>query len=434
MVDAVTDDFDRLLAAHLDDTLDSTETARFHECLRSDAQARQLLLAASTQASALPRLGLEAAVRRRVPSSRAWWWLPGTAAAAAALLITVVGWWSTTSIVTEVRLAGGSALVERGGAVLATPGDVRAGDRLHTGMAPVALMWPGGDTRIDLAGDSRLQVEELGLYKVLRLDHGGLEAAVASQPTDGGLTIVTPHGRVEVVGTRFSVQVQEYASRVAVTHGRVRMHPLSGGSPVMIDAGYAADLTPTSISSPGPAMILPPAAVVPTPDNPVAIGAVSSTVRITAADFTADAEGEVINGVPRSVPSTDGGFVVAGIVRGVPIADGRVTRLITPSRRPNGYARLSDNLRCTVRLTVDRPTTLAVLLVCDQPGGEAMWTGNLQAERAIPVGTHEITFGRSDLRLATGAQPVVGSRVVAAAVMCWGAAADLQLEWLAFSE
>lgn len=121
-------------------------------------------------------------------------------------------------------------------------------------------------------------------------------------------------------------------------------------------------------------------------------------------------------------------------MHGLPIADGRVTRLTTPARRPGGYVRLGDNLRCTVRLTVDRPTTLALLLVCDQPGGEAMWVGNLQAERAIPAGTHEIVLTSADLRLATGASPAVGSRVIAASVMCWGAAADLRLEWLAFSE
>lgn len=414
MGEAVTDDFDRLLAAHLDDTLDAAETARFHEHLRSDAQARQLLLAASTQASALPRLGLEeSAVQRPLPVSASasprGWWLP--LATAATLLVGALSWWSLSQSVSEVRVAGGR--IERAGVAQPAGTTLRAGDRLVGGTAATVLSWPGEDTRLDLTAGSSLRVEELGVRKVVRLEQGGLEAVVAAQPTDGGLTIVTPHGRVEVIGTRFEVQVQERGSRVAVTHGRVRVSPSSGGPAVMIEAGYAAELTPGAISSPGPAMALPPVASVPLP-------AVSTgpTLRITAVDFTAGSEGRV----------------AGGVVHGVPIADGRVTRLTTAARRPTGYARLGDHLRCTVRLSVDRPTTLALLLVCDQPDGEAMWVGNLQAERAIPAGTHEVVFTRADLRLATGAMPAVGSRLIAASVMCWGEAADLRLEWLAFDE
>lgn len=414
MSEAVTDDFDRLLAAHLDDTLDADETVRFHQRLRTDAPARRLLLAASTQASALSRLGLEeATIPRPVPVSASprGWWL--SLATAAALLAVILAWWSSSSV-SEVRVAGGR--IERAGVAQPTGTPLRVGDRLVSGTAATVLSWPDEDTRFDLMAGSSLHVEELGVRKVVRLEQGGLEATVASQPADGGLTIVTPHGRVEVVGTRFAVQVQEHGSRVAVTHGRVRLSPASDGPVVMIEAGYAADLTPTAISSPGPAMVLPPIASVPSP----AVSAIStgSTIRIAAVDFTAGSEGRI----------------AGGVVHGVPIADGRVTRLTTPARRPHGYARLGDHLRCTVRLSVDRPTTLALLLVCGQPGGEAMWVGNLQAERVIPVGTHEIVFTSADLRLATGASPAVGSRVIAASVMCWGVAADLRLEWLAFDE
>lgn len=413
MVDAVTDDFDRLLAAHLDDTLDVAETVRFHERLRNDAEARRLLLAASMQASALPRLGLEESAIRRpvstsVSASPRGWWLP--LATAAALLVGVLAWRSSSSG-PEVRVAGGR--IERAGVAQPAGTTLHTGDRLVGGTAATVLSWPGEDTRLDLTAGSSLSVEELGVRKVVRLEQGGLEAVVAPQPADGGLTIVTPHGRVEVVGTRFAVQVQERGSRVAVTHGRVRVSPASGGPAVMVEAGYAADLTPGAISSPGPAMVLPPVASAPSP-----VVSTASTIRITAADFTAGSEGRV----------------AGGVVHGVPIADGRVTRLTTPARRPSGYARLGDHLRCTVRLSVDRPTTLALLLVCDQPDGEAMWVGNLQAERVIPAGTHEIVLTRADLRLATGASPEVGSRVIAASVMCWGAAADLRLEWLAFDE
>lgn len=421
MVDAAAttttgDDFDRLLAAYLDDALDVQEAARFHDRLRTDADARRLLLEASVQASALPRLGLEAAVPRpAAPPSRRWW-LP--IAAAAALMIGLIGgvaaWWSSPTV-PVVRVAGG--VIERAGVAQPAGATLRPGDQLVSSDRAMVLAWPGEGTRLELAANSRVHAEVLDGRKVLRLEQGGLEADVAQQPSDGGLAIITPHGRVEVVGTRFDVQVHAHSSRVAVTHGRVRVSPSSGGPAVLVEPGYAAEVTPTAVSSPGPAMVLPPAAVVPA-SAPASTAVAGSTVRITAADFTADAEGEV----------------VGAMIRGIPVADGRVTRLTTPSRRPGGYARLSDHLRCTVRLTVDRPTTLALLLVCDQPEGGAMWAGNLQAERAIAAGTHEIDLTRTDLRLAVGTLPPTGSRIIAASVMCWGVAADLRMESLTIAE
>jgi hypothetical protein len=39
---------------------------------------------------------------------------------------------------------------------------------------------------------------------------------------------------------------------------------------------------------------------------------------------------------------------------------------------------------------IDRPTTLAVLLVCDHPDGGSAWVGNLQSERRIQAGEQEL--------------------------------------------
>ena len=52
--------------------------------------------------------------------------------------------------------------------------------------------------------------------------------------------LVTPHARVSVVGTRFTVSVAEAASRVDVTEGRVRVERAGGGGTRDVEAGHHA--------------------------------------------------------------------------------------------------------------------------------------------------------------------------------------------------
>jgi hypothetical protein len=238
---------------------------------------------------------------------------------------------------------------------------------------------------------------------------------VAPQSASGGLTVSTPFGSVEVVGTRFSVQVSDHASTVAVEHGSVRVSAsrTDGKPPVTIAAGYAVTTDGATVSPPGPISDLPASTA-------MAQASFAGRLRLSAADFRAAAGWE--------------GDLIDGTIRGRPVANSAVTRITTPLGRPDGYARFDQDLRCTLRISVDRPTTLAVLLVCDHPDGGSAWVGNLQHERRIPAGEQELTITAADLRLVTaGAPPPAGSRVVAAAVMCWVSAADLRLQWIEFS-
>lgn len=400
MAEAATDDdFDRLLAAHLDDGLDAAEAARFQERLRKDADARRLLLAAATQASALPRLGLEASARAPRPVAKRpmpWRWV------AAAVLLLAIGWWLSPKPVAE-REPGPRVVVERDGRPALTP----TPDVWSTGATPLVLRWLDEDTRIELAAFSRLRVEELGVRKRLVLEAGGLRASVAPQPAGGGLQVATPHGRIDVVGTSFTVEVWDQQSNIVVLHGMVQVAAGGSSTTVPLSAGYQVRMTSTDVSPPGPVAELPSPPVT-APPGPL------RTTRLTAADFTGG-EGELVEGMVRAVDVD------------------AVRRLTTPVRRPKGYVFLGDRLGLKLRLTVDRPTTLALLLVCDHPAGGSRWMGNLQAERNIAAGTHEITFTRADLRPVTDTVAPKGGEVVAVAVMSWGPPADLRLEWIDLS-
>lgn len=400
MADALPDDdFDRLLVGHLDGTLDVADTGRLHARLRTDGDARRLLLAAATQASALPRLGLESSARALRPVTmrpRRWWW------AAAAVLLLATGWWLSLVLV-EKRETPTGVVVEHDGRPYVPVID---DGKVRSGVRPLIVRWLEEDTRIELAPFSRLRFEELGARKRLVLEAGALRASVAAQPADGGLQVTTPHGRIEVVGTSFTVEVQERVSHIVVMQGVVRVAPGEALATVPLSAGYEAKMTPTQVSAPGPVAEWPmPMPLATKPPGPL------RTTRLTVGDFIGG-EGELVNGEVRAVWA------------------GGVRRLTTPIRRPDGYVSVVERLRVKVRVTVDQPTTLALLLVCDQPSGGARWVGNLQAERHIPAGTHELTFTRADLRPATDTVAPGGSRVVALAVMCWGLPADLRLEWI----
>ncbi len=421
-------EIDQLVAAHLDDALNAESAGRLHDLLRADVQARRLLLAASCQASALPRIALESGLARAAPAPRrrrlfgvrvasAASWL-----AVASLLLAPLWWWLAPTAARTVRIDGAAGLmIERAGQQRdGTNPWLRAGDRITATGGPARLSWTTEGTSIELASGAQALIQTLGASKRLRLERGALHAVVAPQPAGGGLTVITPFGVVDVIGTRFSVQVSDHVSTVAVEHGSVRVSAAvakasgsAGIAPVTLAAGYAVTLDGTTVSAPGPISDLPPSTA-------ITQTTFTGRMRLSAVDY-----------------HTDGGWegdLVDGTIRGRPVANSAVTRITTPLGRPDGYARFGQDLRCTLRLSVDRPTTLAVLLVCDHPDGGSAWVGNLQSERRIQAGEQELTIAAADLRqVLGGATPPTGSRVVAAAVMSWSGAADLRLQWIEFS-
>lgn len=90
---------------------------------------------------------------------------------------------------------------------------------------------------------------------------GSARAHVAKQDPRRPFALVTPHFRVVVVGTRFSVSVAGDLSAVSVEEGRVRVESAAGGS-LLLGAGERADsrdprlkpAPPTPAAAPAPAL------------------------------------------------------------------------------------------------------------------------------------------------------------------------------------
>lgn len=74
------------------------------------------------------------------------------------------------------------------------------------------------------ATDAVMREETVGIHqKIVHLTQGTATFSVDPVPPGGLFAVQTPHGRVEVVGTRFTVAVGEACSRVSVSEGRVRV-------------------------------------------------------------------------------------------------------------------------------------------------------------------------------------------------------------------
>jgi len=185
--------------------------------------------------------------------SRRWFTYGLAVIGAAAALLLAVSWWGPLSVVPaeeslRAKVAGVEGRVLRsddGSHVPVRPGDwVSPGQRLETGArGRVELGYPGEATRLRLGSKTTLRLESSGKSgnraKRYRLEQGEFSADVAPQPAGSPMVVVTPHARVEVVGTRFRLVASAVSTRLEVLEGLVRMSE-PGSAAVEVAAGMSA--------------------------------------------------------------------------------------------------------------------------------------------------------------------------------------------------
>ncbi len=111
-------------------------------------------------------------------------------------------------------------------------------------------------TRVAVNTASRATAHYDDQQRLVRLHAGELlietaaDAAAAPRP----FVVETAQGRVEPIGTRFTVRLDELASRVTVLEGRVRLRPAHGaGEAAELRAGESTAFTATAVEPPQPA-------------------------------------------------------------------------------------------------------------------------------------------------------------------------------------
>jgi len=92
----------------------------------------------------------------------------------------------------------------------------------------VVFSFPDG-TSGSMAGHSVVTISLADGQKTLRLQRGNLSVDAAKQPAGRPLRVITPSAEAEVLGTQFNVSADDYATRIVVNEGRVRVTRLADG-------------------------------------------------------------------------------------------------------------------------------------------------------------------------------------------------------------
>lgn len=165
-------------------------------------------------------------VLRRIAQQRSWQqrrrvslWAGGGASLAAAALVLMLMWLHHQQVDGPQVIAYSGTVRQSSGGTVALGTRLAVDGRVETGAdSCVAVAYADG-TRLALAESGSLTWGGAG--HALRLDAGSLEVNAAPHPPEAPLTIVTPQGRVEVVGTRFSVATRSGATTLLVSAGTV---------------------------------------------------------------------------------------------------------------------------------------------------------------------------------------------------------------------
>ena len=384
---------DSLIGGHLDGALDATQVRELAELLQADGEARRAFARSLALDTALPRV-----VRRRTALRLLW-----PALAAAAVLAIAVGLWLLTAPAGPRLEAGSLAVVVRQGRELAADaaGALRDADRVRTADGKAVVVWPEG-TRVTLGAGSRLDLVAAGPRKALYLDSGRIEVDAAVQTAGSALAVRTDRLDVAVVGTRFRVASAPGSSSLAVEHGSVAVS--AGGERRTVSAGQLA------VSTGSQPMWVSPAGQ----DANAMLG---GDVRLDAVDYDLDRGKDWV------------GTLVNGSLHAVP--EETAERVENPLRL-DAYTRMLPDLTVDADVTLAKPATLAVIMICRRPDGRD-WLGNYSVKAELPAGRHHRTWTAAELQIEQGAAIAAanGARLVKVAVCAWPRGAGLQVHAVA---
>ncbi len=417
---------DGMIASHLDNSLEAPQAKRLFASLKADPRARRMLLTSAVQASVLARDALDDSSRSTArfpgagareprgarqpmagPRRRMMW-----AAIAAGLAVASAVWWTHADHSEHLlRLdASVATTAMRGGSPLDLTGDpwLRPGDHIVVGAGEAKLSWPDEGTSVTIGSGSELDVVSVDHAKQLRLPRGRITAEVATQGSGRGFSIATARGEISVVGTQFAVAADGRATAVHVDHGVVRVAPADGSPATPVEAGFDA-----VCDGQGPIRVT----AAPKADTPSAPSA-QKMVRVDAASFAAytDRLGTVV------------GEDIVAAKGSVQTGDESVVKI--QFRAPGGdLMPMGADFALHASLDVDEPTTVAVLLVYEHPEASGSWMGNVQAERLLTKGAHDLAFTFGDFACKAGeaATPQAQARISMVVVMAYSSTVKLAL-------
>jgi hypothetical protein len=151
----------------------------------------------------------------------------------------------TASIIAYVESTEGVAVTTGPGGAAAKHGQsILAGQGVETrGPKSRAVLKYLDGSRLQLDGETLLS-EVTANGRMVSLTRGGLTAEIAKQPAGQVVVIRTPQGRLDILGTRFTVLAAALETRLYVDEGRVRLTREADRASVEVKAGFFAVAAP----------------------------------------------------------------------------------------------------------------------------------------------------------------------------------------------
>jgi len=122
----------------------------------------------------------------------------------------------------------------------------RTGERRDLRLADGTRLTLNAATAIDVRFDAMQRLVHLRAGEIL------IQTAPDSATVRRPFLVGTGEGRMEALGTRFSVRQDEGSTTVAVFESAVRIEP-RGGSPAVLEAGHRVSFTAAGLAAPAPA-------------------------------------------------------------------------------------------------------------------------------------------------------------------------------------
>lgn len=213
---------------------------------REKAPAEEPIRAVERRARLLPRLiRFSVDARERVERRRSWRRRAAILAVAAAPALAFTGWLAAHQTKAPTA-ATNTARSSTDTAPLA------ADDKVRTGVSGQALVTLASGATVEIGARTELRFEPAGAREeLIRLDLGRIDLKVPPLREGASLAVRTPHAKVVVHGTRFSVDVHRVAgspglvTTVEVMEGRVGVD--NGGGPmILLAAGSRWSSVPES--------------------------------------------------------------------------------------------------------------------------------------------------------------------------------------------
>ncbi|MCM8537009.1 MAG: FecR family protein [Lentisphaeraceae bacterium] len=242
---------EKLILRYLDDSINDEERQELNKLLKTDKDARELLLSLSEQTVIVAdvertRSLTKPTVETIKPIQEKHSWIMPAVAALIAIALTINFLYVNSKEATTLQANSISGEIhfknDRGEIV----SDIANGDLLTNGY----ISSTSEDASIEIIFKDQSKVSFFGRFtakisenkqKIIILEHGYLSASISPQAKNLPFTIQTSTAKIEVIGTKFEVDASKKNTKLTVNEGSVQFTRLVDGKVLKVTSEQTAE-------------------------------------------------------------------------------------------------------------------------------------------------------------------------------------------------